>query len=315
MTPADAAEVLYGVSLATFIARRGELAAEATGADVAAIRSLPKPSAAAWVIDALMRADRAALEPLIALGDELRAAQAAGDRAALSALSSDRRGLVSEIAARAIDLGAEAGHRVSGSAAVDVAETLQAVVADRDAAAAARTGRLVRALRTAGFDGVDLSGAVAGRPPEPLLGGPHDTAPGETVPGDTVPGAIGTQIRSSESVSAPPARLSRAERLAQEREQAVADAVAALDHAAEVAATIAELTGDAEVLDRRRDDLESELEELADRVAELEEDLGAVDRDIRSLRSARERADRSAAAARRTAERAHRRLQELEEGV
>lgn len=276
MNPSDAADLLYGLPLEEFTARRNALASESDAADAAVIRALPKPSAAAWVLDLLVRADPSALEPLVDVGARLRDTQSSGDHAALSALSADRRRLVADVAGRAIALGADAGHRVAGAAADSVRETLQAVVADPDAAAAVSTGRLTRALRTAGFDGVDLDGAVAG------------------------------------SAVAPLPRPSRAERDDHDRADAVAAAERAIAHSDEVTARLERLRLEQDALDRTRLDLESELEELTDRVAEVEGDLQAVDRDIRSLRSERERADRAAAAARRTAERALARLTEFD---
>ncbi len=319
----EAAHELYGVPFADFVARRNELARH-SGAESAAVRALPKPSASAWVVDLLVRDDPTAIEALVSVGDELRDIQSTGDRVALAAVSSDRRRIVSELAERGIELGAAHGHRVSGTAATEVADTLQAVVADRDAAAAAQTGRLVRALRTTGFEAVDLAGAVAGAPPTSLgaPGGPDPghqgrgqrQAQGQGSRGQESP-VLGSRADGDEGEPAnplAPRRLSRADRADRDHEEAIAAAEEALTHAEEAATAIAELQGDAEALSRRRDDLESELEELADRTAEVEEDLRAVDRDIRSLRSARERAERSAAAAKRNAERAHLRLRELE---
>lgn len=160
---ADIADELYGVPPADFIAQRTvrvtQLGAEPPLA--ARVKELRKPAPAAWVINLLVRTRRDDLEQLLALGGELRAAQQALDRAAITRLARERRARVSDVAREGAHLAAEAGQKVPPAVVAAVAATLDAALADAEAADAIRTGRLLRPLETIGFEPVDLAEAVA----------------------------------------------------------------------------------------------------------------------------------------------------------
>ena len=160
---ADIADDLYGVPPAEFIAQRTARAKDlADDKPLAArVKELRKPAPAAWVVNLLARERRNELEHLLALGVGLRAAQEALDRGEITRLAKERRTLVTALAREGAQLALDAGHRVPPAAVDAVASTLDAGLADPEAADAIRTGRLLRPLETIGFEPVDLAEAVA----------------------------------------------------------------------------------------------------------------------------------------------------------
>lgn len=157
------ADALYGVPPDEFTATRNARVAELKGdKDLAArVKALKRPAPAAWVVNLLVRERGGELEGALELGGELRAAQAELDRAAITKLAAERRSLVAALARAGADLAKAAGHPVSKTVVDAVAGTIEAGMADADAADAIRTGRLVRALESIGFDAVDLAESVA----------------------------------------------------------------------------------------------------------------------------------------------------------
>lgn len=162
MNLAQVANELYAVALGEFVSARGARAKQVADRLVAAqVRKLPKPSAAAYVVNQLVRHHHDDIEQLIELGDELRQAQSSLDGAEMRKLDRERRQLTRAVAKQGIQLAEESGTTVSAPAATQVEETLHAAMADTDAAEAVRTGRLSRALSASGFGPVDVDDAVA----------------------------------------------------------------------------------------------------------------------------------------------------------
>jgi hypothetical protein len=159
----DVADDLYGVPPVGFIAARGAWATEFAGDKglAARVKELRKPAPAAWVVNLLVRERRDELDILLDLGVELRAAQEALDRGEITRLAKQRRTQVTALARAGADLATQAGHAVRTVVVTAVADTLDAGLADPEAADAIRTGRLLRALETIGFEPVDLAEAVA----------------------------------------------------------------------------------------------------------------------------------------------------------
>jgi hypothetical protein len=159
---ARVAHELYGVLPTEFVELRTQRAKQADDKQLsAAVRGLAKPSMAAWVVNQLVRHRTDQVEELIELGAALREAQSGLDGAELRRLDQQRRQLTRAVALQGQELAAELGQSVSQPAAVQIADTLHAAMADPDAAEAVRTGRLTRALSATGFGPVDLDGAVA----------------------------------------------------------------------------------------------------------------------------------------------------------
>ena len=92
---------LYGVDPAEFTELRKELVAEAKKrGDRDAARTIGaarRPTAAAWVVNALVRADDTASARLADIGQHLRAAHAAMDGAKIRELSATQRKLIDEL--------------------------------------------------------------------------------------------------------------------------------------------------------------------------------------------------------------------------
>lgn len=155
---------LYGVDPAEFTELRKELVAEAKKrGDRDAARTIGaarRPTAAAWVVNALVRADDTASARLADIGQHLRAAHAAMDGAKIRELSGAQRKLVDEL----VRTGIAAASVPHPSAALrdDVVGTLQAAVADPDVAA--RLGRLEKAERWSGFGDFGAVTAVGPAP-------------------------------------------------------------------------------------------------------------------------------------------------------
>lgn len=172
MSAEDELDALYRVPPEEFTALRKELAnaAKQRGDTDAArvIAGARRPTTAAWVVNALVRADPAAKDRLSELNAQLRAAHAAMDGARIRELSTAQRKLVSQLTRT----GFAAAGMPSPSAAVreDVTATLQAAIADPEVAA--RLGRLEKAQEWAGFGDFGAPTAATPRPkaepkPEP----------------------------------------------------------------------------------------------------------------------------------------------------
>ena len=150
---------LYGAPPEQFTARRDELArqagAEGDKALATAVRALRRPTAAAWVVNYLVREDSDAVEALVALGERMREAQ--------STLSGDADASPQPRAAERAARARPARHRarrgsVSASVTAEVEQTLRAVLADEDASAAVRSGCLTHGLA---YSGLGPAGAGA----------------------------------------------------------------------------------------------------------------------------------------------------------
>lgn len=156
------AEELYAVPPAAFVAARNARATDLGRDDRAladAVRALRKPAPAAWVVNLLARERRAELDALLELGVAARGAQESLDRAELTRLGRELRTRVAELAREGLALAGDAA--LPAAVRQAVVATLDAGAADPDAAEAIRSGRLVRALQTIGFEPVDLAEAVA----------------------------------------------------------------------------------------------------------------------------------------------------------
>ncbi|MFJ6159070.1 hypothetical protein ACIQF8_19405 [Pseudarthrobacter sp. NPDC092184] len=161
---AEVANQLYAKPLDDFVAARATAAKEAAASDkelAAAVRALPKPSVAAWAVNMLAVHQPDVLAQLTELGGRMRAAQASLDAASLRDLGRERRTSLSAAVETARSVAQENGRAISDAMAGDVEETLRALTADEGAAAAVRSGRLLKTLLADGVNAVDLDGTVA----------------------------------------------------------------------------------------------------------------------------------------------------------
>ena len=209
----DGLDRLYGVDPAEFTALRTELVAAAKKrGDREAARTIGaarRPTTAAWVVNALVRAEAAATERLADIGERLRTAHAAMDGAKIRESSAAQRKLIDEL----VRTGFAAADVAHPSAALrdDVVGTLQAAVADPTVAA--RLGRLERAERWSGFGEFGTVTAVGPTRAAKV------TAPPETPPEPEPP--AGPDERE---VAAARERVASAGRAARTAEQAKAEA-------------------------------------------------------------------------------------------
>ncbi|WP_330193639.1 hypothetical protein [Pseudarthrobacter sp. J64] len=158
---AEIANQLYALPFDEFIAARTAAAKDAGKEQAAGVRTLPKPSAAAWTVNMLVRSRPDVLEDLEDLGGRMRQAQEKFDAGALRELGRERRAALASAVDAARDVSTELGRPLSTAIATEVEATLRALTADEGAAAAVRTGRLLRSLSADGVDQVSLDGAVA----------------------------------------------------------------------------------------------------------------------------------------------------------
>lgn len=278
----SAAGALYALDLGDFIAERKRLAAGLSDPDRALVAALPKPSAAAWLVNQIVRAEPDAVAAALELGVELRAAQSALDRDALRELTARRRDALRELADAARRVSADRGRPLSSAIADDVEQTFVAGIADEAAAAAVRSGRLVRVLQSIGGDPVDLEGAVA--------------APGEELP----PGR-GGGARGAAASTRPDPRVQARSDVESARAQADA-ARAGVDSADEELAAAA----------ARHAELVEERDRALAEAERLEREVADAERRRREAIRSRDRAGRLLEGAERVAKRAEARLEALE---
>lgn len=267
MDLADTASTLYVLPLDRFTQARNA-AAKSASADgdrdlAAALRKLPKPSSAAWLVNVLVDRRRSEVEQILELGASLKEAQASLDRAQLHALGQQRQRLLAAVARQALDAAAEVGHDVGPAALPGVEQTLRAALADPAAAAAVLTGRLVRTLEATGWDAVDLDSAVAGpfTPPPAESDDPDGTDQDDQT-------ARTPKHRSTEAPKQASARQRK------DAEARLTEARAVLTAAEDAAARVRQR---AERLRVRRDGLTASIEDLEERLEVLRRELADLD--------------------------------------
>ncbi|WP_115788971.1 hypothetical protein [Arthrobacter silvisoli] len=277
---------LYSLLPSEFVAARGARVKEAKGSGdaglAALIGRLPKPSAAAWAVNMLARSGAAELEELLRLGAALRNAQTDLDPARLRELGQQRPHLLAAAVGKADEIAAGLGVRLGSTATSEVTGTLRAALGDMDAAAAVRSGLLVRALSGDGVDAVDLSGAVA--------------VEGGAVPAAPAAPRLKTGVKADDGDAGARESL-RAK--AEDAERAAGQAEADL---AEAELALAEAT-------HRRRELQAALKETRERLASLEEALATAEQDARRASRTAESAEKLAAQKRRIAGQARRWLE------
>jgi hypothetical protein len=281
----DAADELYLGDPDEFTARRKELAAAARAAgdreaarDIAA---LGKPTRSAWLVNRLVRTDPTVPARLGELGDKLRAGEAALDGPSIRKLSAARRELIDSLVRAAL-----AGSAPSAAVREEVADTLNAALADPGIASQVAAGRLVRAAHWAGFGpgvGTALPQAWPSGPAGP--DGPVKPQPAAS----RTPRTVKTGTRAAES------EHDRKLRAISEAEQAIAEAELAAQAAASAHRERQQAISSAEqhlAEDRQRAaDCDRALGEAQQRVAEAQRALKEAQhrRDAAEQRAARAR--------------------------
>lgn len=273
----ELADGLYALPLGDFTPARDALVKEhkADKELAARIKTLRKPSLAAWVVNLLVRRDAAQVDQVLQVGTALREAQANLDGEELRALTRQRRQLTAAVTTQARGLAREEGVKVTPAVADQVEATLTAAMVDEGAARAVRSGLLVTALVATGVGEVDVAPALAA--PEALG---FEAAPREA---ETVP-------RPELRVVPDPEADAKALRAAEER---LAAARREHDAAREASAASA---AEVEQLQARSLQLQAEVDELRGRIAQLEADMEENDDELADAEDVQAEADEAAAA-------------------
>jgi len=237
---AGIADQLYAGPFDNFVASRsaaakglldGGPATPELRARVAEVRALPKPSVSAWTVNMLAWHRPETLRDLAELGLAMRRAQADLDAGTLRTLARQRRTALAATVETARAFAEQQGRKISGTIAAEVEDTLRAATADEGAAAAIRSGRLLRALSADGVDVVELAGAVA-VPDAPASTPPPGSSRPAAPPPSGAPRlrAVGQQRKEP----GPPARERARTALEQASESAAASTAEANRTAAEL---------------------------------------------------------------------------------
>lgn len=288
---------LYAGSWEGFVGRRSEMAAaiRSSGDRVAAkaVASLRKPTRGAWLVNLLVHRESAQVAEVFELGEELARAHRNADAAELRRLSSMRTAVIESLTRRAVALGAEQGYSASEAVSQEIAETLQAAMADPALADKVLEGTLVATVRAAGFGPADVFA--------PTIADVIPLRPVRTASAPR-PGPDPTEVRRLERERG--RAEGRLEEAQSRRDRALGDQERARAELAEVRAEVAEVAGRL-----------TEIRELLAAVTEEHERLSAreseFDRVLAERSAAREAADADADKLTELVEELTRRLAEL----
>lgn len=281
----EAADRLYGLTLPEFTPARDELAKSLKGTPEAArVKALKKPSLAAWVVNLLVRREPEQVDQILSVGAALREAQAALSGDDLRALTRQRRQLTAAVTTSARRHALDRGQKVTAAVSDEVEATLTAAMIDEAAAAAVRSGLLLKALATTGLEGLDVTAYVA----VPGAGDFTPTPLGEPAPPEPPelhvvpdPDAAEKKRRAAqESLDAAETELTGAREALGGAEEEVESLRA---RSLQVQAEIDELR-------RKLGELESEQDEIDDELSEAHDAVTAARVDVATAEKARDRA-------------------------
>jgi hypothetical protein len=224
------ADELYGLTPSDFTARRDARAAEAGRADdrelAAAIKSLRRPTSAAWLANILVRERHDRVVNMLQLGAALRDAQARLANTELRSLSKEGRRGLAVLVDDALHLARDRSEAVSGAVSRGLRETLEAALLDPTAASALAAGRLTAALRYSGLGGAgptnNAGSEASGQ--EPATSGQVTTGPDRVHVDQDRTVVTEAALREAESAAAEAEHEvgeheHRAQRASQERER------------------------------------------------------------------------------------------------
>lgn len=298
--PPDVLDELYGLAPQEFTAARDARARTLRAAgdreSAAAVKKLPRPSAAAWAVNRLIRRDPVRVYEVLDVGEDLRRAQADLDGVRLREMSRRRHAVVSSAVRAAEELAREAGHPLSGAVSRQVEAALQAATVDPAAGARVREGRLAESLQPAGFGlGDSLPDLPATSAPAPTPGD------GDVTDGDVTEEGVETEHTEDTETEAVRAVVESARRRAREAQ----DAARRADEALAAAEKHLDDSLDAQ---RRADE---RVRRLRRELREAEHDASAAEQATESAGRERDEAARVAQRAGRALDAARRRLQAL----
>jgi hypothetical protein len=268
----EIADRLYGEPVTDFTAARDAAAkAASTGehADkelAARLKSLKKPSVAAWAVNLLVRRESAQIDQVLSLGDSLRAAAESMAADDLRALTRQRRQLTHALAGTARELAREHGTRLSDAAVDQVESVLTAAMLDPAAAKVVRSGLVLVAFTSTGVSELDVGAVCA------------------------VPEAVGEgRLHRASATERPAPSLRLVPEDDRVRREVAEDLVEAARRTVEESrGELAEVEETVKTLKARRLQLQGEIDEIRRRLAALEDDVDGVDEDLEEAEGARE---------------------------
>ncbi|MFI7191601.1 hypothetical protein ACIBQ0_17870 [Nocardia nova] len=168
---------LYALAPAEFVAARDEAArtARANGDKqlATAISRLRRPTVAAWAVNLLAHKATQELGALLDLGEALREAQRTLSADRMRTLADQRRKAVNALTDKAARLASDAGKKLTEPVLREVAQTLNAALADPEVTDQVRAGVLTAAVDYAGFG---PAGPALSAVPDERTEEPADTA-------------------------------------------------------------------------------------------------------------------------------------------
>ena len=263
--PTDLITELYAAPPDGFVAARDKAVAAAKEAGDAAkakeIGKLRKPTVAAWVVNLLAIKRPDLVDELVELSKALRAAQRDLKGAQLRELSAQRRAAVNGLLKEAVKLAGAADPRNRSKLPVsEVENTLTAAMSDADVAEQVRSGRLVKAATYAGFGEVPR--------PQLRLVVDRDDEEEDEKPADHTKERAAQRRALTKELTDARAELKKAETELERATKSEQDGAAAVD-------------------------------DLEDRLAELERQRAAAEAELARLKLARKGAERAVTVARR----------------
>ncbi len=301
----DVADELYAVPPDEFMAARTAARDRAKGEGdkelAKAIAALPKPTTAAWVANLLSRRQPDEVGQLVELGELLRQATANLSGEQLRELGRQRNQVVAALTRQARAMAHQEGHDISSAVAEQVEETLRAAIADPDAGAALRAGRLTSSLSYTGIGPVDLQGAVA----TPLRPAAAPAAPARPSKQGGPDSAAARQEAEERR------RREEAERRRREAEQARRDAEEAAARARDAAVAAEAAEQQVAAAADKRDRLRARVEELTEELQRAERQASAASADVHAAEKRRDAAARRSATATAISDRAAARAERL----
>jgi hypothetical protein len=282
------ADELYGLLPAEFVSARDRRVTEARQAGdsdlAAAVKKLRRPTSGAWLANMLVRERRADLRSLLELGETMRRAQSRFAAADMRRLSKERRQLLTRLVGEAKDLAREVGLSPTESTVRELEGTLEAALADADAAEALRSGQLVTPISYSGLGPVNLSGAVATSPP-----GSSDRATtstgqkGKKPGGRSQPGRSSTNHAARDAVAKAQGAVVRAKKAAGAQQRIVGTRREERDRSRNAIAA----------LEQQLEDLATADKETAAALRQAEKDLDGKARALRTATGRLEQAQRA----------------------
>jgi hypothetical protein len=284
----DIADELYGLLLADFTPARDAKAKQLKGSELAGpVKTLKKPTVAAWVVNMLVRHETEQVDQVLAVGAALRDAAQSLDGKELRELTKQRRQLTAAVTTRARGVAGTLGTKVTQAVADQVEGTLTAAMLDPDCAKALRSGLLITHLSATGV-GESAAGAAVALPD--ALGFAATSAPpvAESPAGRPDLKVVPDPDADAKRLAAAKAALKEAAGEEEEARSAYAESEQAVS---DLQARALQLQGEIEEHQRQIAELETTAEEVEEELDEAEESRTEARTALRKAEQAREQAE------------------------